>query len=350
MEFKKRTPTDMDVAIQRGMKATLDHVARGLINRRCATPDDMRVELYKGASVLSVVAINDTQSGLVLRALSHAMSDSKIISVKFGKYDPDYTVGALVIYSATKTSDGKLSEYIVPVDWHPSLQRLKEIVSNLVRQGTNLLHASLDLTVIGDEGWERRRINLGTRSTETAEVNTAARAITITLSNISNGIVSSSYSSQQELREAMMYDGVVVLAVVADNDRNGVVIRLLSHRFSDDYACTRCFSSCSDRELKVGDLVFHAIAPLAGGAVRETITTIKPPRERTSVDPAKYVAVANMWSSYAALLTRIEALFTALIKRGIDLKKVGFEPSLLGSSALEGGIVGRIDFNQGADA
>jgi hypothetical protein len=350
MEFKKRTPTDMDVAIQRGMKATLDHVARGLINRRCATPDDMNVELYKGASVLCVVALNDSTSGLVLRSVSHTMGDSKIISFRLGDPDPDYTVGSLVIYSATKTRDGKLSEYTVPVDWHPLLVRLKEIVSNLVRRNINLLRAPLDLTVISDEGWERRRISLGTPSTETAEVNTIACAITTTLSNISNGVASSSYGSRQELHEAMMYDAVIVLAVVADNDRNGVVIRLLSHRFSDDYACTRCFSSCSDRELKVGDLVFHAIAPLAGGAVRETITTIKPPRERTSLDPAQYVEVANMWASYSALLTRIEAFFAALIKRGIDLKKVVFEPSLLGSNALEGGIVGRIDFNQSADA
>jgi hypothetical protein len=349
MIFRKGIPKNMDpAAIQRGINETLTNVVRGAITR-CAGVDKMKAALYAGAIPLCIVASNDTTSGLRLRAVSHTLDNRQIISYPLADFDPDYQVADLVFYSARKP-DGTLNELIVGPVEHPLLERLKEVVSNLARQNISLLHAPLDLTVISDEGWERRQIALGTCSTETAEVNTAARAITTTLSNISNGVVSSSYSGQQELREAMMYDRVVVLAIVSNNDRNGVEIRLLSHRYSDDCASTRCFSCCPDQELKVGDLVFYGIAPLAGGAVRETIITIKPPRERTSVDPAEYVAVANMWSSYSALLTRIEAFFAALIRRGIDLKRVGFEPSLLGSSALGGEIVGIIDFNQGADA
>ena len=349
MTFKPIPSDDTtDARLQCGIGTTLDNVSSGTI-RRYASVDNMRAAIYLGEIHLCIVALNDPTSGLALRSVSHVTDNNQIFCFPLGNPDPDYQVADLVFYSARKP-DGTLNELIVGPVEHPSLERLKKVVSNLVRQNINPLHSPLDLTVIGDEGWERRQVNLGPRSAETTEANTIPRAIETTLSNIANGIVSSSYSSQQELREAMMYDRVVVLAIVANNDRNGVEIRLLSHRYSDDCASTRCFSSCPDRELKVGDLVFYGIAPLAGGAVRETIITIKPPRERTSVDPAQYVAVANMWSSYSALLTRIEAFFAALIKRGIDLKRVGFEPSLLGSSALGGEIVGRIDLDGIADA
>ncbi len=349
MTFKQGTPKDMDpAAIQRGVNNTLTNVVRGAITR-FASVDKMKDALYAGVIPLCIVANNDTTSGLRLRALSIALDNRQIISYPLSDFDPDYQVADLVFYSARKP-DGTLNELIVGPVEHPSLERLKEIIANLVRRNINLLRAPLDLTVISDEGWERRQIALGTCSTETAEVNTAARAITTTLSNIDSGIVSSSYSSRQELHEAMMYDAVIVLAVVAQNDHDGVVIRLLSHRYSDDCASTRCISGCPDRELKVGDLVFYGIAPLAGGAVRETIITVASARERTSSDPARYVSVENAWSSYFPLLTRIETFFAALIKRGIDVHRVKFEQSLLGSHALEGGIVGLFDFNQGADA
>ena len=349
MTFKKGTPKDMDpAAIQRGINNTLSNVVRGAITR-CASVDKMKAALYAGVIPLCIVANNDTTSGLRLRALSIVLDNRQIISYPLSEFDPDYQVADLVFYSARKPY-GRLNELIVGPVEHPSLWRLTEVISNRVRQNISLLYAPLDLTVISDEGWERRRINLGARSEGTTEVNRVAHGITTTLSNIANGVVSSAYSSQQELHEAMMYDAVIVLGIVANNDRNGVEIRLLSHRYSDDCASTRCFSSCPDRELKVGDLVFYGIAPLAGGAVRETIITVESARERTSVEPAQYVAVPNVWSSYSPMLTRINAFFAALIKRGIDVQRVGFEQSLLGSHALEGGIVGLFDFNQGADA
>ena len=309
----------------------------------------MRAAIYLGEIHLCIVALNDPTSGLVLRSASHLMDDNQIISFPLGDPDPDYQVGDPLFYSATRNPDGKPNGLIIALDGHALLQRLREFVANLVRRNINLLHASLDLAVVTDEGWKRRQINLGPQSAAATEANTIARAIDTTLSNVSNGIVSSSYTSQQELREAMMYDGLVVLAVVAHNDRHGVAIRLLSHRFSDDYACAPRFAMCRDRELTVGDLVFHTMSALSDGSVRETIITVEAARERTSSDHAKYVSVDNVWSSFSPLLGRIKAFFALLLAENMDLKSVWFDPATLNSTAPLR-IAGHIDLKGIADA
>jgi hypothetical protein len=339
--------------MQRGIDITLNNVRRGLITRCGNAGQGMDALLLAGDVSLCFVATNDKSCGCMLRSVSHIYANNVIVGVPLsGEPDVDYRVGDVVFFGALRKPDGGLRGTIAKVDSNcdPVVERLAVIAANLIRQGIDLRHAPLDLAVVTDAGWARRQLNYGQSGTaEAADTDKIARGIRTTLGNLSKGIVPSIYTSPEELHDGMIYDAVIVLAAVVANDSRGVEIRLLTHRYCDEQVCTRLFADRRDPELKVGDLVLHTMS-LFDGLVRETIITIKPPRERTSVDPAKYVAVANVWSSYAALLTRIEAFFTALIKQGIDVKKVGFEPSLLGSSALEGGIVGRIDFNQGADA
>ncbi len=348
MTFKSIPSDDAtDARLQRGIETTLDNVSSGTI-RRYASVDNMRAAMYLGETHLCIVALNDPTSGLVLRSATPVMDNNQIFCFPLGDPDPDYQVGDPLFYFATRKADGELNEAVIALDGHPLLQRLREVVANLVRQGIDLRHASLDLAVVTDSGWKRRQVNLGPRSAEATEANTIARAIETTLSNVSNGIVSSSYTSQQELREAMMYDGVVVLGVVAHNDRHGVAIRLLSHRFSDDYACAPRFAMCRDRELTVGDLVFHTMSALSDGSVRETIITLEAARERTSSDPARYFSVENVWSSYSAMLTHIKAFFALFLAEDVDLKRLWFDPATLNSTAPLR-IAGRIDLRGNAE-
>jgi hypothetical protein len=283
--------------------------------------------LRAGDVSLCVVATNDKSSGCMLRSFSHIYADNVIVGLPLGEPDGDYVVGDLVFFGAVRKPDGGLRGTIAKMDsiGSPVLERLAVIAANLIRQGIDLRRAPLDLAVVTDAGWARRQLNYGQSGTaEAADTDKIARGIRTTLGNLSKGILPSTYTSPEELHDGMIYDAVIVLAAVVANDSRGVEIRLLTHRFCDEQVCTRLFADCRDPELKVGDLVFHAMS-LSDGLVRETIIAVASARERTSVDPPQYVAVPNVWSSYSALLMRIEAFFAALIKRGIDVKKVGFE-------------------------